>query len=97
MPKALDLLLLVQLIALASGATAPGDEDDVCRTLRASGVIPTLDHPANMKVLMDSWNYENLLSPHTGAVWEQVDNDQSGDETVGVVTNGVSLAEKITH
>ena len=32
-------------------------------------------YSANMRVLMDSWNYLNLLPPRIGAVWDQVDND----------------------
>ena len=56
---------------------APGDEDQLCRELRTSGEAPIPAYSANMRVLMDSWNYQNLLPPHTGAVWDQVDNDMN--------------------
>ena len=48
--------------------SAPGDEDSFC--------VPQLPvHPPNVRILMDSFNYINLLPPHSGAVWQSVDND----------------------
>ena len=56
---------------------APGDEDQLCRELRTSEEAPIPTYSANMRVLMDSWNYQNLLPPRPGAVWDQVDNDMN--------------------
>ena len=64
---------------------APGDEDPLCEALRTNGVAPMLSYSANMRVLMDSWNYLNLLPPRTGAVWDQVDNDTNNP--VQITTN----------
>ena len=69
-------LTLLHISTIAGSTVAPGDEAPRCEQLRALKVTPI---PAayldNMRVLMDSWNYENLLPPHIGAVWDQVDND----------------------
>ena len=35
-----------------------------------------------MRILMDSWNYRNLLPVRTGSVWEQVDNDMNNVDTL---------------
>ena len=81
---------LVELLVLVNpGSTvAPGDEESVCEQLRAIGAAPIPAYSANMRVLMDSWNYQNLLPERTGAVWDQVDND--GNNPSGTATN-VSL------
>ena len=74
--------------------TAPGDEEDFCADLRADGT--TLTTPAyspTMRILMDSWNYQNLLPPRMGAVWTQVDNDNNNpqDQTTNVSTFALKL------
>ena len=81
-------LIFLHLSVIAEGAVAPGDEEQLCRALRAQAVAPIPAYSANMRVLMDSWNYQNLLPPRTGAVWDQVDNDTNNDD--GITTN-VSL------
>ena len=78
-------LILMHLSTVAGGTVAPGDEGQICRDLRAQGVLPIPAYSANMRVLMDSWNYQNLLLPLTGAVWDQVDNDENN--LVGMTTN----------
>ena len=78
-------LILLLLSTTADGTVAPGDEDQVCRDLREGGVAPIPAYSANMKILMDSWNYPNLLPPRTRAVWDQVDNDNNNLD--GVTTN----------
>ena len=56
-----------------SGTVAPGDEQELCtKTLRANGSAPIPAYADTMAVLMDSWNYENLLPPQNGAVWDQI-------------------------
>ena len=59
------LLLLGQSLAMA-----PGDEDDVCG-------VP--NYPVHFRVLMDSWRYQTLLPPESGAPW---------------TTNGVSCVKQ---
>ena len=73
--SAVKLLLVV--ISLAT-AQAPGDEDDRCTVDHTSPQV----YPDNVKTLMDSYNYEQLLPGNgTGnslivnAVW----NDRSYD------------------
>ena len=79
-------LILLLLSTTADGTVAPGDvEDQVCRDLREFGVAPIPAYSANMRILMDSWNYQNLLPLRTGAVWDQVDNDTNNPD--GVTTN----------
>ena len=78
-------------LAPINGAVAPGDEEPLCEQIRSLlGVAPKLAYPANMTVLMDSWNYQNLLPPRTGAVWDQVDNDNNNPSEV--TTNVVILS-----
>ena len=58
------------------GGVAPGDEAPICSQLRAIGVAPTPGYDPTSRVLMDSWNYINLLGNNRNdAVWQQVDND----------------------
>ena len=71
------LLFLSVLLSMAS-AVAPGDEHSFC-TDNDYDIIPP-QYPSNAKILMDSYNYIDLLPPHEWAVWMQVDND---DNNVG--------------
>ena len=69
------LYLTWQIILSQVKSQAPGDEDSFCTTLSAS-IIPPF-YPPNSVILMDSYNYINLipwLSPNSG-VWQQVDID----------------------
>ena len=82
----MTLKLLLLIFVAVSADVAPGDEDQpFCEKLRADTAASTPAYPANMRVLMDSWNYQNLLPPRTGAVWDQVDNDMNN--RVGETTN----------
>ena len=67
-------LLLARLVYTQ---IAPGDEAQLCEELRADHVIQIPTYPDHIKVLMDSWNYRNLLPPRAGAVWDQVDDDMN--------------------
>ena len=69
------------------GTVAPGDEEPVCEPVRAVGAAPIPAYSANMRVLMDSWNYQNLLPSRFGAVWDQVDNGTNNPSYGGVTTN----------
>ena len=89
MASALWVALLIELLLMVNPgySVAPGDEDQpLCEQLRSLGAAPTPAYSANMRVLMDSWNYQRLLPPRAGAVWEQVDNDgnDSPEETTNV-------------
>ena len=81
----LTLISVLLSVVTASVGVAPGDEQLLCRQLKAAGVAPIPAYSANMRVLMDSWNYQNLLPPRTGAVWDQVDNDVNNP--VGTTSN----------
>ena len=83
------LVLLGCFLALlsASNAQAPGDTSQVCLDLRAAG-IDIVGYPPNVKPLMDSRNYDNLLPNHQSPVWQRVDRDNNNP--TGVVTT-VSL------
>ena len=60
------LLLLLGHLHTLSLAVAPGDESDDCEVS---------DYPDNIRVLLDSWRYQTLLSPKnddtttTNTVW----------------------------
>ena len=71
----LALISVLLSVVTASAGVAPGDEQQFCQYLRDQGAAQIPVYSANMRVLMDSWNYQNLLPPRTGAVWDQVDND----------------------
>lgn len=55
-----------------------------------------LFYPTNLRVLMDSWNYKNLLSSHhserLGSVWQQADYDKNNHITT---TTNVSQSYRI--
>ena len=81
-------LLATELLVLVNprSSVAPGDEEhSFCQGLRSVGAVPTPSYSANMRVLMDSWNYQTLLPPRSGAVWNQVDND--GNNPTNLTTN----------
>ena len=77
--------LLLAIVVTVSAGVAPGNEEPLCEQLRSQRTAPVPAYSANMKVLMDFWNYQNLLPTRTGAVWEQVDNDENNPS--GVTTN----------
>ena len=52
-------------------AAAPRDAMPYCTSRYEDPGIP------NARILMDSYNYVNLLPPHDGAVWQAVDRDEN--------------------
>ena len=61
-----------------ASAVSPGDEHPFCTDTLINNNGITLPHyPSNAKILMDSYNYVDLLPPHERAVWMQVDNDDN--------------------
>ena len=91
------VIFVVSSFQLAS-AQAPGDSSQVCLRLRSRAARYEINYPINVKPLMDSRDYENLVpdqySPvwqryrDTNTVWQRVDRDNNN--TAGVVTT-VSL------
>ena len=71
------------LLSVVTGR-APGDGNDFCtNTLPIPGGVQAPVHPSNVKILMDSFNYLNLLPPHGGAVWQQLDLDTNNVDGAG--------------
>ena len=67
--KSSACLVLLVVIWQAS-AQAPGDESSACVNLRGP-------YPSNISMLMDSRNYEQLITG-SGAVWQALDVDGTG-------------------
>ena len=84
------LALSLHLYAIVTAVAPRDEEQQICENLRAAGAAPIPAYSANMRVLMDSWNYQNLLPPRIGAVWDQVDNDTNNYNIIGETIN-VSL------
>ena len=78
------LVAVTTVLSLLSGwscAQAPGDEDSFCTEFLPSLGVNILDYPPEVKPLMDSRHYRQLLPP----VWQQVDNDNNNPS--GITTN----------
>ena len=67
-----------------SCAQAPGDADPICTETLPTVGVNILDYPPEVKPLMDSHHYQQLLPPNLGAVWQEVDNDNNNPS--GTVT-----------
>ena len=85
------ILVLCVVFDTASGQ-APGDEADRCNE-----TFYVHHYPDNVKILMDNWNYEQLLpgsgsgsNPIAGAVWSDISCD-SNDVTAIINPSYVSL------
>ena len=72
----LPFIVLVVASYQLAGAQAPGDISRVCVALRAANVS-LVPYPANVRPLMDSRDYENLLPDRFDPVWQRVDNDSN--------------------
>ena len=74
-------MLVALTIALSvfdwSFAQAPGDADPFCTEVLPGVGVNILDYAPEVKPLMDSRHYQNLLPPHEDAVWQEVDNDNN--------------------
>ena len=80
------VVIVTMVLSLLSGwccAQVPGDEDPHCTETLPSIGVNILDYPPEVKPLMDSRNYQQLLPP----VWQQVDNDNNNP---GSTTTNVS-------
>ena len=58
-------------------AQAPGDADPFCTEVLPGIGVNILDYSPQVKPLMDSRHYQNLLPPNADAVWQEVDNDSN--------------------
>ena len=83
----ISILLFLSVLLSVASAVTPGDEHSFCtdRLINDNEITPP-QYPSNVKILMDSYNYIDLLPPHEFAVWMQVDND---DNNVGGVATMV--------
>ena len=82
------LLAVTIVLGLLTGwccAQAPGDAESFCTETLPSIGTNILDYPPEVKPLMDSRHYQQLLPPNTGAVWQTVDNDNNNPS--GTTTN----------
>ena len=83
-----QLWLLVVSLGLSgwSCAQAPRDADPFCTETLPNDGVNILNYASEVKPLMDSRHYQQLLPPHTGAVWQTVDNDNNNrnDTTTNV-------------
>ena len=85
------LWMLVSLLCFSglSCAQAPGDADPFCTETLPSTGVNILDYAPEVKPLMDSRHYQELVPPNPGAVWQTVENDATGN------TANVSLVDNI--
>ena len=83
-----ELWLLIVSLGLSgwSCAQAPGDADPYCRETLPSVGVNILDYPPEVKPLMDSRHYQQLLPPNPGAVWQRrdIDNNNHNDTMTSV-------------
>lgn len=84
------LTLLSLIFVVVVTAQAPGDEDELCTVTLPSVGQNVIVYPPNVKPLMDSNHYEDLLpssvsSSNPGSVWQSVDNDNNN--AVGFTTS----------
>ena len=69
-----------------ASAQAPGDEASSCVNQRGT-------YPPNTRMLMDSRNYDQLITG-AGAVWQALDVDRAGDGVSGCVMDTNILFRK---
>ena len=78
------LLAVTIVLSLLSGrccAQAPGDAQSLCTETLPDLGVNILDYAPEVKPLMDSRHYQQLLPPNRGAVWQEVDNDNNNNLT----------------
>ena len=84
----LSAWILWAIVVVMVTAQAPGDEDTICTELLPSIGQNVIVYPPNVKPLMDSSHYEDMLPPAATSdppVWQRVDNDNNNDP--GIPTN----------
>ena len=83
--RMLVVVTVVLSVFVGSFAQAPGDADPFCTEVLPSVGVNILNYAPQVKPLMDSRHYQNLLPPHADAVWQRVDNDNNNP--VGTATD----------
>ena len=96
------LLAVAVVLSLLSGwccAQAPGDAQSFCTVFLPGFRFNILDYLPEVKPLMDSRHYQQLLPPNMGAVWQTVDNDNNnpGGTTTSVSCYTLPLSIVIDH
>ena len=71
--------VVLSFLSCRSCAQAPGDAQSFCTETLPSVGVNILDYPPEVKPLMDSRHYQQLLPPNPGAVWQEIDNDSRSD------------------
>ena len=88
-------ILCVALSLSVITGRAPGDGDDFCtNTLPVTDGVVAPVHPSNAKILMDSFDYLNLLPPHDTPAWQRLDlddNNEPGEGTEVSMSRDLSL------
>ena len=79
-----SVCLVVLVTVWQASAQAPGDESNTCENQRGA-------YPPNTRVLMDSRNYEQLITG-SGAVWQALNADGTGSGVGGRHNNLAQLA-----
>ena len=87
--------LCAAIIMSVVSAGAPGDADSFCTDELPSRGTPPPIYPPNLKILLDSYNYVNLLPPQDGAVWQAVDNDNNNEAGRGTEVKSLILEELV--
>ena len=85
-----SISIFALLLSVVTGR-APGDGDDFCTNTLPSTEIQAPVHPSNAKILMDSFNYLNLLPPHAEAVWQQLNLDDNNVAGAGTEVSMLTL------
>ena len=90
------ILLLALWSVVIVSAQAPGDEDALCTMTLPSVGVNVIVYPPNVKPLMDSSHYDDMLPPASTSnppVWQEVDNDDNNpsdlDTNVSVALESV--------
>ena len=95
MTNPIGLIVVFSALASTVSPSAPDDVDLFCTNLEASSSIPPPVYPPNSRILLDSYNYINLLPPHDGAVWQQVDNDDNNEAGRGTSVSMLAVLERV--
>ena len=78
-------------MCLTGVAQAPDDADPFCTEVLPGVGVNILDYAPQVKPLMDSRHYQNLLPPHVDAVWQEVDNDNNNPSQLATDVSWVEI------
>ena len=86
------LIAVAVVLSLLSGwscAQAPGDAQSFCTETLPSNGVNILNYPPEVKPLMDSRHYQQLLPPNTGAVWQEIDSDNRNNAGLRTIVSWI--------